>query len=341
MFIAVDKNGKCIEASEARRELQYYCPSCGNPVILKSGIQNTDHFAHIANECADAWNYDTSEWHIKMQGFFPTDAREVVIRHNGIVHRADVFIENTVIEMQHSPISAEEFNDRNEFFTSLGYRVVWVFDVRDKKYNNQIQYLDEDTSTKFKWSHPMRIFEILDKPLTDYDKSFAVYLDLYYEEYEDVAPEIYRIVWTKGNDVDAVDLSRFAICEEGIVLGDIEGSEDFFLSLKEKRKRYALKRIKELKEESEDKGFSYSIKYIGEKGKPKEAYTCDRRREFGLKWSGEKACIYCKHSALTITTKKDGKNICAIYCCYPYVYREPDEDAHPGYECFRVEELKL
>ena len=86
----------------------------------------------------------------------------------------------------------------------------------------------------------MRIFDVLDKPLTDYDKSFAVYLDLYDEEYEDVAPEIYRIVWTKGNDVDAVDLSRFA-----------------------------------------------------------------------------------------------------IYCCYPYVYREPNEDAHPGYECFGVEELEL
>ena len=101
-----------------------------------------------------------------------------------------------------------------------------------------------------------------------------------------------------------------------------------------------MKRIKELKEESEDKGFSYSIKYIGEKGKPKEAYTCDRRREFGLKWSGEKpafiASIVFDHY-----NKKDGKNICAIYCCYPYVYREPDEDAHPGYECFRVEELKL
>lgn len=341
MFIAVDTYGKRIDASEARREIQYYCPACGKPVILKSGIQNADHFAHIANECVDAWNYDMSEWHIKMQRFFPADAREVVIKHKGIIHRADVLIENTVIEMQHSPISAEEFNNRNEFFTSLGYRVTWIFDVRDRKYNDQIQYLDEDTCTKFKWSHPMRIFEVLDKRFTDYDKSFAVYLDLYDEEYEDVAPEIYRIVWTKGNDDDAVDLSRFAICEEGIVLGDMEDPEEFFLSLKEKRKTYALKRIKELNKESVDKSFSYSIKYIGEKGKLKEAYTCDRRREFGLKWSGEKACIYCKHCAMTIATQKDGKNMCAIYCCYPYAYREPNEDAHPGYECFGAEELKL
>lgn len=341
MVIALDTNGKRIHASEARREMQYYCPVCGKPVILKSGMRNADHFAHIANECVDTWSYDMSEWHIRMQGFFPVDSREVVIKHNGIIHRADVLIENTVIEMQHSPISAEEFNDRNEFFISLGYRIVWIFDVRDKKYSGQIQYLDEDTNTKFKWSHPIRIFNVLGKRLTDYDKSFAIYLDLYDEEDEEITPEIYRIVWTKGNGDDAVDLSRFAICEEGINLADVENLEEFFLPLKEKRKKYAVKRLKELKEESVQKGFSCSVKYTGEKGKSKKAYTCDRRREFGLKWSGEKACTYCKYCAMTISKQEDGKNMYAIYCCYPYSYREPSEDAHPGYECFGAEELKL
>ncbi len=340
MFFAIDESGHRVEASAANRETQYCCPVCNSPVILRSGLQNADHFAHTAKECADSWHYDMSEWHVEMQSFFPVDAREVVEKSNGSIHRADILIGNTVIEMQHSAITAEEFNDRNEFFQGLGYRVAWVFDVRDKWESGQIQYLDEDTTTKLKWSHPMRVFEVLDRRLSDYDKTFAIYLHLYDDEYDE-APYIYRVVWTKGNDDDAVDFSRFAISEEGIDMSAVESPDEFFLPLKEKRKACAISRIGELRKEAGEKGFSYSIKYIGEKGKPKSAYTCMRRNEFGLKWSGESACLYCKHCALAIDKRDNGKHKLAVYCCYPYAYREPDEDAHPGYECISVEQLSL
>lgn len=65
-----------------------------------------------------------------MQSFFPAENREVIVKHDGKIHRADVLVGNIAIEMQHSQISAEEFNDRNKFFESAGYRLVWVFDVR-------------------------------------------------------------------------------------------------------------------------------------------------------------------------------------------------------------------
>lgn len=39
---------------------------------------------------------------------------------------------NYVIEFQHSPISAEEFDERNKFYTSIGKKVVWIFDVQEK-----------------------------------------------------------------------------------------------------------------------------------------------------------------------------------------------------------------
>lgn len=341
MFFAIDESGNRVEATAANRETLYRCPVCNSPVILRSGLQNADHFAHAANECSDNWNYDMSEWHTKMQGFFPANTREVVVKHNGSIHRADILIGNTVIEMQHSSITAEEFNDRNEFFRGLGYRVAWVFDVRDKRESGQIQYLDEDTTTKLKWSHPMRVFEVLDKRLSDYDKTFAIYLHLFDDEYDNETPYIYRVVWTKGNDDDVVDFSRYAISEEGIDMSDVESPDEFFLPLKEKRKAYVLSQIGELKQEAIENGFSYSVKYIGEKGKPKSAYTCGRSNEFGLKWSGESACCYCKHCAMTIGTQENGKNKQAIYCCYPYAYREPDKDAYPGYECFEAEHFRL
>lgn len=341
MFIALDEKDNRIKASNANKEAKYRCPVCGNEVILKSGLKNVDHFAHVANECEDTWNYDMSAWHIEMQSYFPVENREVVVKSQGKVHRADVLVGKTVIEMQHSPISAEEFNDRNEFFRSLGYRLVWVFDVRDKRDNDQIEYLDEDTSTKFKWSHPMRIFEVLDKRLSDYDKYFAIYFHIYDEVDDESAPYIYRVVWTKGNDDDAVDFSRFVVSEEGIDMGEIDNVNEFFTPLKEKRKVYATKRLNTLKQESLDKGFYYSIKYIGEKGKSRDAYTCKRSNKFGVRWSGEDACCYCKYCALVINTQKDGKKKAAFYCCYPHVYREPDDGAHPGYECFGAEELDI
>lgn len=335
MYIALDDNGNRVAAVDASRENTYHCPVCGNPVILRSGLLNIDHFAHLANECEDRWNYDMSEWHIKMQEFFPVENREVVIKHNGVTHRADILVGKTVIEMQHSTISAEEFCERNEFFKSLGYRVAWVFDVRDKKDAGNIQYLDDDTTTKFKWNHPMRIFDVLDSPLTDYDKSFAIYLHLFQYD-EDEITDIYRVVWTRGHNEDAVDFLRFSVSEEPITIESLENINEFFIPLKEKREKVAIERISELKKEAKEKGFKYEIKYIGEKGRPRSAYICPKTNKFGIELSGESACRYCKYCALELETEHDKKRKWAFYCCYPFVYREPDKDAHPGYECLGV-----
>ena len=73
-----------------------------------------------------------SEWHFEWQSKFPIDSREVVVERDGVVHRADILINDTVIEFQHSPINGEEFEARNSFYKNCGYRVVWLFDVADK-----------------------------------------------------------------------------------------------------------------------------------------------------------------------------------------------------------------
>lgn len=340
MYIAVDENGNRIDAFDADKGNSYFCPVCGGPVILRAGLVNTRHFAHVVDgKCDDSWTYDMSEWHRRMQSFFPAENREVIVKHDGKIHRADVLVGNIAIEMQHSQISAEEFNDRNKFFESAGYRLVWVFDVRDKREADNIQHLNEDTISKFRWNHPMRIFDSLDKPLSDYDKNYAIYLHLY--DAEDGRTDIYRVVWTKGNNDGWVDFSRFAISEEPIVMEELEDIEEFFIPLACVRRERVKAAIRKLTAKAKKYGFRYSVKYIGEKGKPRNAYICERRNRFGLRWSGETACCYCKYCAMMVTNKRGDIRKAAVYCCYPRTYRVPDERTHPGYECFPVSQYDI
>lgn len=135
MFIALDNNGQRISIESAVKENQYFCPICGEPLIIRAtdSLAVKTHFAHKRGTiCYDDWTHDMSEWHLSWQRQFPEQFREVVIEKNGIKHRADICINNTVIEFQHSPITGEEIAKRNDFYLSCGYQVVWVFDATDK-----------------------------------------------------------------------------------------------------------------------------------------------------------------------------------------------------------------
>ena len=135
MFIALNANGERISIENATADTQYYCPICKKPLIIRASesLAVKTHFTHKRGTiCYDDWSHDMSEWHLSWQRQFPEQYREVVIDKNGIKHRADVCINNTVIEFQHSPITGEEIAKRNAFYLSCGYQVVWVFDATDK-----------------------------------------------------------------------------------------------------------------------------------------------------------------------------------------------------------------
>ena len=137
MFIALNSDNKRISIENATKNEQYFCPICGELLNIKAenSLAVKTHFAH-KRICFDDWNHDMSEWHLSWQNQFPEQFREVVIEKDGIKHRADICINNTVIEFQHSPISGEEIAKRNNFYLSCGYRVVWVFDATDKIKNS-------------------------------------------------------------------------------------------------------------------------------------------------------------------------------------------------------------
>ena len=137
MLIANDKNGKRISIENAIEGEKYFCPTYGEPLIVKAKDSKAvkPYFSHRPGTlCKDTWQYDMSDWHRAWQEKFPEQCREIVLENNGIRHRADVLINNTVIEFQHSPIKYEEILERNNFYLSCGHPVVWFFDANAPSY---------------------------------------------------------------------------------------------------------------------------------------------------------------------------------------------------------------
>ena len=135
MFIALNINRERISIDNAKKDSQYFCPICSELLTIRAteSLAVKAHFAHKRGTiCYDDWTHDMSEWHLSWQKQFPEQYREVVIEKNGIKHRADILINNTVIEFQHSPITGEEIAKRNDFYISCEYQVIWVFDATDK-----------------------------------------------------------------------------------------------------------------------------------------------------------------------------------------------------------------
>lgn len=207
MEFAVDCTGKRIHASEAIKEKEYFCPLCDSKVIPRQGEINIEHFAHL-KKCDDNWHYDMSEWHLEWQKQFPKNNREVVMEYNGEKHRADVLACGYVIEFQHSPITAEEFNERNRFYLSCGKKVIWIFDVIDEFENGLIECYDEwhrnkDNGGKFRWKYSKRFLQNF---LPQRDKNIIVFFQIVEADYtnkEDGYME--RIIWA----IDEYETSSF------------------------------------------------------------------------------------------------------------------------------------
>lgn len=169
MFVALDVDGNRVYASSVEKSVQCFCPVCSEELRLRKGSKNKPHFAHKQDtDCLHGKNPDyKSEWHIRMQEYFPREACEVrfVDKETGEIHIADVFLEasNTILEFQHSPISEEEFLSRTVFHIRNGRRIVWLFDESSsskKSTFGRFKY-DEDCywpDMQYKWLRNPRQF---------------------------------------------------------------------------------------------------------------------------------------------------------------------------------------
>ncbi len=185
MYYAIDKDGKRVHIDNAHSMNDYFCPICGLKLVLKRGPVISHHFSHLINQaCVDKYHYDMSEWHEALQNLFPDNTREYVLSNGIKSHRADVFIEkkNTVLEFQHSSLSSIEFSDRCDFYTSFGYNLVWIFDLREEAKENKIYNYKENL---YRWLNPKRTFN-------NYLPSKNKNIELYFELEND---KMVKIIW--------------------------------------------------------------------------------------------------------------------------------------------------
>lgn len=179
-----------VHAFDAEKGQEYYCPVCGNQVIPRQGEVNSWHFAHVTS-CMDDWKYDMSEWHRGWQSRFPENVREIVVEHRGECHRADILMGGYVIEFQHSPISAGEFERRNKFYTRAGYKVIWVFD-ETYAFGNEYITSSQDDENKFVWKWPNRVLaSVVPQRSTD----IAVVLQLTEDHDDDGCEWLVKVEW--------------------------------------------------------------------------------------------------------------------------------------------------
>lgn len=165
MLFANDCNDKRVYIDETHSDQEYYCPYCGAPLITKIGDVRQHHFAHKSSRfCSDSWesSYDISDWHKEWQSLFPKENQEIKLTLGSVSHRADVMIDKTVIEFQHSIMSVKNFEDRNNFYNNLSNKVVWLFDLTNLYDEEQLSYKENENGLIFEWKNPKRAFNSYD-----------------------------------------------------------------------------------------------------------------------------------------------------------------------------------
>lgn len=176
MFSALDAFNCLIDIDDAIQHPldKYYCRACNGELIVKNGNVRVQHFAHKTKCDCDDYDNDMSEWHLNWQKRFPLKNREVVLKldedenpfaeHcNKLKRRADVLCYGYAIEFQNSPITQEEFEDRNYFYHLLGKKVIWIFNMIDAVENCKIVYNDEwhnryGDGAKYSWCYASKTF---------------------------------------------------------------------------------------------------------------------------------------------------------------------------------------
>lgn len=193
---------------------------------------------------------------------FSRNVREIVVEHRGECHRADILMGGYVIEFQHSPISAGEFERRNKFYTRAGYKVIWVFD-ETYAFGNEYISSSLDDENKFVWKWPNRaLASVVPQRSTD----IAVVLQLTEDHDDDGCEWLVKVEWAIVDDDGYADYRRFFI-DDGFApdLFTEDGLQNILLS---KRKRFdAFLRDNQ----------PYAPKCSRIKGNPRDWYICPKR----------------------------------------------------------------
>ncbi len=125
---AIRENKERVFVEAAERGRDYFCFECGQKVRLRGGPHVQLHFYHIDAKSMCRL-HTKSEEHIVLQNYIQKHCGgEQEVRFSVIGRIADVYVAEMglVVEIQCSPIKAEEVKERIRDYGSLGYRVIWI-----------------------------------------------------------------------------------------------------------------------------------------------------------------------------------------------------------------------
>jgi len=200
--------------SEADKHLikdNLVCPHCGGKVILRNGLINKAHFAHIQKDCGYFDYKGMSEWHLEWQSLFADNQREVRMKcdKTGEVHIADTVNHNgVVIEFQNSTISLEEKESRDKFYKKL----MWVVNAYEFATRLKLEKVQNGFYRQLTWQINQLKIDLA-KPV------FNMGGDDFRFKYEVTAESIAGINNSfLHNDLRDIDLSEFKSDAENLLI---------------------------------------------------------------------------------------------------------------------------
>jgi competence protein CoiA len=145
------ENNLPIFSTHAVRHKDYYCPECKAIVRLRKGPYRKPHFYHpsASSGCSQ---HKKSLAHLqsqlRIQDLLPSGEGQMEKPFPEIARIADVAWEQKkiVFEIQCSPISFQEAQQRSRDYQKLGYTPVWI--LHDRRFNKRRLSASEDLLRK-------------------------------------------------------------------------------------------------------------------------------------------------------------------------------------------------
>lgn len=126
-----------ISASRAEKAKNYLCPECRALLRLRSGPHRQLHFYHLTQTPHCRQHQKSAEHlHIQLQLLsLLTEEAKMECVFSSIGRIADVawHTRKIIFEIQFSPISLEEVQNRNNDYRQIGYEVIWI--LHEKQFN--------------------------------------------------------------------------------------------------------------------------------------------------------------------------------------------------------------
>lgn len=163
MVVALDHSGKLISIDDIKPAMHYICPMCKGEVYVSKERLYATQFKHLHIRQTDKHELVDTKWTASWKKQVPISNREVVIEHDGVSHKADIQIGEYVILLSNYIITRKEFNYKTEFFSSAGYKVIWIFNMTDFIKYRKIKVEDTGNANpiiiNWYWTYPRNFLQ--------------------------------------------------------------------------------------------------------------------------------------------------------------------------------------